>query len=106
MSPKQEICILEGLLKAMDTSRQRRRRWRSWLASAVLWLLTAAMFFVVFQNAGALSWPHYLLAGGCFVLGVVFAYDFYKSMFYQQWPVIADYVDREQVERRIAELRA
>ena len=106
MSPKQEECILQGLLKAMDTAGNKRNRWRFWLISVVLWLATAGLFLVVFRYGGALQWPHYLFAVGSFVLGVGFAYDFYKSMFHQQWPVMSRYVDREQVERRLSELRA
>ncbi|WP_133001240.1 hypothetical protein [Luteimonas arsenica] len=105
MSPKQEECILDGLLKAMDTAGKKRSGWRFWLISAVLWLATASLFFVVFRYGGSLQWPHYLLAAGSFALGLGFAYDFYKSISHQQWPVMARYVDREQVERRLAELR-
>lgn len=104
MNTAQEISILKGLLKAMDgpqrpDARRRRPMW------AGMWLATAAMFFVVFRSNAEFQWPHVLLALGCFALGLFFAYDFCRSMLLRQWPVVAPYIDRERIQRRLAELR-
>ncbi|WP_057916495.1 hypothetical protein [Lysobacter antibioticus] len=103
MNREQEVHVLKELLKAMDTS-QCGRPWRYRWLWAGLWLATAAMFFVVFRSGAEFHWPHILLAAGCFGLGLVFAYDFCRSMLFRQWPVVAPHIDRERIERRLAEL--
>ena len=105
MGPKEEFCILQGVLKAIESSRHPPSKARYWLTTIALWLVITVLFIVVFQNAGELRWPHYLLGASSFLLGLGAAYVFYRSMFYTQWPVVVAYVDRDKIERRLTQLR-
>lgn len=104
MTPKAEAEILEHVLAALHPAP--RRAWRRWLVPFVLWLGAVAVGLAVLRSGVELRWPHFLLAGGSFVLGVKCAYDFYLALFSRQWPLITQYIDRERLERRLAELRA
>jgi hypothetical protein len=105
MSPEQERQILESMLEALDAQEHGTRKPWQRLASTALWLAVTAMFFIVFRYTDSLSWPHYVLAGGCFALGLAFSYGLYKAIYADQWPVMAQYIRREQVELRLEELR-
>lgn len=105
MGPKEELRILEGLLKTIDAPKRKGRNLRHCLTNIVLWLAVATILFAVFRDAESLEWPHYLLAGCCFSLGGHFACDIYKSLHSRQWPLMSGYFDKDQARRRIAELR-
>ena len=106
MNHKNELRILEDLLNLIENSEIKKRRgWAGWLASFVTWIGLVLVFFLVFRYGGNMGWPHFLLAGACLLIGFGVAYDMYKSLAATRWPVMIKYMDRAQIEKRIAELR-
>ncbi len=106
MDHKNELRVLEGLLRLIEDSESKKRRsWAGWLASCAIWIGMMLVFFLVFRYGGNMGWPHFLLAGACLLIGFWVGYDMYKALVATQWPVMVKYIDRAQVEQRIAELR-
>ena len=105
MSPKDELCILEGMLKMLDRTNAKEKSWPGWVATLALWLGVATVFYLAFRYGGDMGWPHFALAGGCFLVGFGLAYDIYKAVVGVQWPVTAKYIDRVQIAARMSELR-
>ena len=108
MSDKLERDVLEGIIKLLDkpSAESKRSTALGWAMTIALWLGCALTFFLVFRYGGAMGWPHLLLASASFAIGLGLAYEIYKHITEAQWPTMAKYIDREKLERRLAELRA
>lgn len=94
------VFALERLLTSEGPS-LKRRRLASWLLGVALWLTLSATLFVCFSDPlvprGLLIIP--FLAGLCCALRM------YVATITRQWPILKQFIDREAVEQRAAELR-
>ncbi|RTQ32836.1 hypothetical protein EJP69_19165 [Variovorax gossypii] len=97
---RQVVFALERLLTSEDPS---PKRWRlaSWGLGIALWLTLSATFFVCLMGPqvarGLLVVP--------FLAGFVGALRMYVTTITRQWSILSQFIDREAVRQRAAELR-
>lgn len=105
MNPKDELYVLEEILKMLDRTDAKQKSGPGWVATVALCVGVATVFYLAFRYGGAMVSSPFVLAGVCFLTGFGLAYGIYKTLIGVQWPVMAKYIDRAQIEARIAELR-
>ena len=105
MKPANEKQLLLAVLKQLDRP-DKKINARSSLSNVVLWLVSATVFFLIFRYGGPLGWTDLILGVVCFSFGMFFAFDLYRTMHAEQWPVITSYLDRSRVEARLHEFGA
>ena len=105
MNPKYEKRLLQKVLSQLD-SPTKKRRGSQLVSNLLLWIGVFSVMLVFFQFGPSPHWTDALLAGVCISVGFLIAYDVYKSMYQNQWPIVSRYVDRAQIEARLHELGA
>src|SRR3990170_7606904 len=106
MKSRHEELLLRTLLAQLDQPRRPRfkTRPRDLVVSLFLWILAFCTFIAFFRYSGTPHWIDALAGVACLGIGYLLAYQFYKLSYARQWPIIAPYLDRAQIEARLHEL--
>jgi hypothetical protein len=105
MNSKAEERLLRKLISELD-NKSHRPRGGGLALSLVLWMAVFGVMLVFFRYGQPMHWTDALLGVACLGFGFLFAYDIYRSMYAQQWPIISRHLDRSKIEERIHELGA
>jgi hypothetical protein len=103
MTPTEELRFLTVVLKRIEGGNRAAAR-SIWLLVAT-WLLLVAAFVVLFSLASSLGSTVFVVAGVSGLLGVLTAFVVIRKASRKQWPVLAPFIEVEEIKLRINELK-
>jgi hypothetical protein len=102
MTPTEESRLLKAVLKHLEAARTPRPT--KWLMVAGWFALVVALFVLLQFVPTRGSWRFAFAGIACFI-GMLSTFFLVYVGILKQWPVLAPFVDKEAIARRLADLK-